>query len=96
MCDRLFFTNCDSFFITKSGTVYYKLLKGESRIVGNNVKQVAGEGGNMCNYMSKGQGDLTVRFFTKIQIRILIRKRIFRFFTKIEKGIIDRNDPQRR
>ena len=26
----------------------------------------------------------------------LIRKRIFRFFTKIQKGIIDPNDPQRR
>ena len=37
-----------------------------------------------------------VRFFTKIQIRILIRKRIFRFFTKIQKRIIDENDPQQR
>ena len=28
-------------------------------------------------------------FFTKIQIGILIRKRIFRFFTEIQKGIIN-------
>ena len=35
-------------------------------------------------------------FFAKIQILILVRKRIFRFFAKIQKRIIDPNDPQRR
>ena len=39
---------------------------------------------------------LRVRFFTIIQILFLIRKRIFRYFTKIQKRIIDPNDPQRR
>ena len=36
----------------------------------------------------KSQVTFRVRFFTKIQIRILIRQRIFHFFTKIWKQII--------
>ena len=38
-----------------------------------------------------------MRFYTKIKMRVfLIRKRIFRFFTKIQKRTIDPIDPQRR
>ena len=50
----------------------------------------------MQQYVERRGWSVRVRFFTKIQIRILIRKRIFRFFTKIQKRIIDENDPQQR